>query len=82
MVRARCAERWDHTAALLATAINQNRSKSSHAVSALDLNPYRRAESRKPRIKLNSKDSMRLLKQVFIDHRAPDIGKLMEGKVE
>jgi len=82
MVNAKCREAWDHTAALLALSINQNRKKSSHAVSASDLNPYRCKKREKPKIRLNAKDSMKLLKAVFIDHKVPDFGNLMQGKIE
>ena len=82
MVKGRCTEAWDHTAALLALSINQNRKKSSQAVKAEDLNPYRCRQKEKPKIKLNTKDSMKLLKSVFIDHKVPDLGKLMDGKIE
>lgn len=76
------AEAWDHTAALLSLSINQHRKKGSQTVKASDLNPFRCRQREKSKIKLNSKDSMKLLKSVFIDHKVPDLGKLMEGKVE
>lgn len=82
MARSKMAEAWDHTAAIVATLINLNRKKSSQAVKAIDLNPFRCKQREKPKIKLNSKDSMKLLKSVFIDHKVPDLGKLMDGKVE
>lgn len=82
MARSRMAFAWDHTAALLALSINQHRKKGTQTVKASDLNPFRCKQRQKPIIKLNSKDSMKLLKSVFIDHKVPDLGKLKGGKVE
>ena len=44
------------------------------------MNPYRVIKGGKtPKIRLNTEDSMKLLKRVFIDHRVPDMTALQKG---
>lgn len=66
--------RWDHTAAICATIMNVNRDpKKSKLVEFSSLNPFRNKKKRqKPKITLGVKDSMNLLKKVFVEKRMPD----------
>ncbi len=82
MAKERCAESWDHTAALLALTINMNRKKGAKAVAAVDFNPYRHQKKSQPKLKLNKADSMALLKRVFIDHKPVDLNALQQGKIQ
>lgn len=79
MAKARQMTDWDHTAAICATILNVNRDpKKSQPVDPAKLNPFRRtvAETKKPVIKLSSEDSMKVLKQVFIERKIPDLNEL------
>jgi len=81
MTRSRQSDQWDHTAAIMALYINSNRGKHSRTVSPAELNPYRGKKTTQPKIKLNSKDSMKLLKRVFIDHAPPTLEEIQSGKI-
>ena len=73
---------WDHTAAICAAIINMHRDpKKSKSVDIRKLNPYRSGSTEKPKIRLNSKDSMKLLKRVFIDHQPPSLTEIAAGKI-
>ena len=79
MAKARQMTDWDHTAAICATILNVNRDpKKSQPIDPAKLNPFRRAvpETKKPVIKLSSEESMKVLKQVFIERKMPDINAL------
>lgn len=56
---------WQQTSSLLAQQINLNRKKNAKIVSPDELNPYSRKSRRKPKVKLNAKQSMDILKAVF-----------------
>lgn len=76
---------WDHTAAICATVVNMHRDpKRSKPAQAAKMNPYRLEESRieKAKIRLNSQDSMKLLKRVFVDHQGVSVQALERGKIE
>lgn len=66
--------RWDQTAAICATIMNVNRDpKKCKLVEFSSLNPFRnKKKRRKPKITLGVKDSMSLLKKVFIEKQMPD----------
>ena len=81
MAKARLAADWDRTSSVLALYINSHRKQGAKTVSPESLNPYRTRARNTPKIRLNSKDSMKLLKRVFIDHRPPDMAALAQGKV-
>ena len=72
---------WDHTASICATIINMHRDpKKSQPADPAKMNPYRVSKGGKtPKIRLNTEDSMKLLKRVFIDHRVPDMTALQKG---
>ena len=74
---------WDHTAAICATIINMHRDpRKGSPANSQKLNPYRNHKGgEKPMIKLNSKDSMKLLKRVFIDHAPPTLDEIQHGKI-
>lgn len=73
---------WDHTAAICATIINMHRDpKKGTAADPLNMNPYRSKSAVKPVIKLNSQDSMKLLKRVFIDHAPPSLNEIQSGEI-
>lgn len=73
---------WDHTAAICATVINMHRDpKKSRAVDIQKLNPYRTQKAAMPKIRLNSADSMKMLKRVFIDHQFPTASEIASGKL-
>ena len=73
---------WDHTAAIVAAIINMHRDpKRSKAVDIRKMNPYRSGATSRPQIRLNAKDSMKLLKRVFIDHRPPTMTEIVAGKI-
>ena len=83
MAKAKLAADWDRTASVLACYINSNRKKGSKVIEPEALNPYRKqTRSVQPKIRLNSKDSMKLLKRVFIDHKPPNMEALAKGKIE
>ena len=73
---------WDHTSAICATIINMHRDpRKGCAADPRKMNPYRTAAKETPKIKLNSKDSMKLLKRVFIDHAPPSLAEIEAGKI-
>lgn len=83
MTEGKLAEKWDHTAALIAAIVNMHRDpKRGKAVDPAALNPYRKPAPEKTKIRLNKEDSMKLLKQVFIDRKPVNMNSLMQGKVE
>lgn len=46
-----------------------------------NLNPYRKSKKEIPKIQLDKKASMRILKKVFIDHDPPTLEDLQSGKI-
>lgn len=81
MAQSRQMTNWDHTAAVCATILNVNRDpKKSQPADPAKLNPFRQnaVTPKKPIVKLSPEDSMKVLKQVFIDHKMPDIEALQK----
>jgi hypothetical protein len=72
---------WDHTAAICSTILNVNRGSKSKIVKMENLNPYRKSKKEFPKIQLDKKASMRILKKVFIDHDPPTLEDLQSGKI-
>lgn len=73
---------WDHTAAICATVINMHRDpRRSRAVDVVKLNPFRTQVAAVPKIQLDKNASMKVLKQVFVDHRMPTMVEMASGKL-